>query len=230
MSLGYARTDIDLDDNAGDGDIDSGMVSVYGEYQGDHAYLDAVLTYGRIDYGNTRNLRIGDIRRTARSDHDGTLWSAYLEGGHPIYRDQWQIEPFLSLQYTHLDEDSFQESGAGDVNLDIDDDKTEALVSQTGIRAAHTISRKSGRLITDAGLAWVHDFDIDDRVITASYSGAPTTAFSVKGRNIDRNGAALDLGLTFQNKRNITTSIRLGAEVRDNYHDKGIMGQIRYKF
>lgn len=230
LSVGYAMTDIDLDDNAGDGDIDSGMVSLYGEYQGERAYLDAVLTYGRMDYDNTRNLQVGAIQRTARSDHDGTLWSAYLEGGHPIYRDQWQIEPFLSLQYIHLDEDSFRESGAGDVNLDVDDDKTESLVSQAGIRAAHTTQRKSGRLVMDAGLAWVHDFDIDDRVITASYTGAPATAFSVKGRNIDRNGAALDLGLTFQNKRNLTTSVRLGAEISDNYHDKGIMGQIRYEF
>lgn len=230
LGMGYAKTNIDLDDNAGDGDIDSAMVSLYGEYRGERAYLDAILTYGQNNYDNKRNLTIGSIRRNAHSDHDGTVFSAWLGSGFPFYRQHWQLEPFLELQYIHLDEDGFTESGAGDVNLEVDNDKTESLVSEAGIRAAYTVQQKTGKLITDMGVAWVHDFDIDNRVITASYAGAPSTAFSVKGRDIDTNGVALDLGLAFRNKQHLTTSIRLGAVIQDNYTDTGVMGQVRYEF
>ena len=79
------------------------------------------------------------------------------------------------------------------------------------------VQKDSGRLVSDIGVAWVHDYDIDDRVITAAYAGAPSTAFSVKGQVIESDGAAVGLGLTFQKNNGLTTSVRLDTEIRDNY-------------
>ena len=230
LSVGYASADIDLYNNTGDGDINNKSVSVYGEYTVNQNYVNAILTYGESDYDNSRNLKIGSIERTAMSDHDGTSLSGALEVGKAIVHENTLFEPFASLHYIRLDEDGFEEKGAADANLILEGRKTESLVSQIGIRASNDIKQRHGRLTADVELAWVHDFGIDDRIITSSYVGSPQIVFPVEGRDIGQNGGSLNFGVSYHAKNALTVSARVGAEVRDGYRDAGVFGLLQYTF
>jgi uncharacterized protein with beta-barrel porin domain len=46
-------------------------------------------------------------------------------------------------------------------------------------------------------LLWSYDFDVDDRVLTTAYAGAPGAAFSIRGQPAARNGLLVRPGLTF---------------------------------
>jgi hypothetical protein len=54
---------------------------------------------------------------------------------------------------------------------------TESLTSEIGMRVTRVYKKAAGRLTTDASVAWLHDFDIDDRTITTSYTGAPACPY-----------------------------------------------------
>jgi outer membrane autotransporter protein len=230
LSLGYADTKIDLDRDAGDGNIESLGGSIYGTYFNKHTYFETVLSYGDQSYDNNRNIVIGPLLRTAHSEHDGDVFSAYGAGGYSFQSKEWIIRPFGSMQYVYLDEDGFQESGAGSINLRVDGRKTESLVSNLGVRFARVFEFEGGRLVPEASLAWQYDFDIDDRNITTSFVGSPGNAFTIEGQDLENHSAKIGIGLTFINKRNFSVSLNYNAELRENYNSNGIIGYLRLTF
>ncbi|MCK5382219.1 MAG: autotransporter domain-containing protein, partial [Gammaproteobacteria bacterium] len=229
-SAAYTDTDVDQDKGRGDGDIEGWMASLYGNYSLDNAYVDGALSYGKNDYDAKRKVRIGTIKRTARSDHDGDVLAATLGGGYLMSKDSIVLEPFGRLQYIKLDEDSFTEKGAGDINQRISSRDTDSLTSEIGMRVSRMYQKAAGRLTTDASIAWLHDFDIDDRTITTSYTGAPTSSFSIPGQDVERNGVTLGLGVGFETRKGVSTSLNYNGEFRDGYSAHGIIGRISYRF
>jgi uncharacterized protein YhjY with autotransporter beta-barrel domain len=230
LSIGHACSDIDLDNNQGDGDINSIGGSLYGTYFTDRAYLETVLSFARNNYENNRYISIGSLQRIAYSEHDGNAYSAYLASGYDFWAKEWKLQPFGSLQYIYLDEEGFQETGAGSLNLRVNDRQTESLVSQLGLRVARIFKGDSGRLIPELSAAWLHDFDIDDRPIIASFAGSPSATFTIEGQDIQKNGARLGAGITFIHKSGITTSLEYIGEFCRDYSAHGVIADLRFMF
>ena len=229
-SAAYTSTDVDQDKGRGNGDIDGWMASLYSSYSFDKAYVDGAVSYGRNDYDAKREVRVGTIKRTARSDHDGDVIAASLGGGYLMPVKDSVLEPFGRLQYIRLDEDAFTESGASSVNQRISSRDTDSLISEIGVRISRSFPQAGGRLTTDASVAWLHDFDIDDRTITTSYTGVPASSFSVPGQDVESNGVTLGLGVGFETSKGVSTSLNYNGEFRDGFSAHGIIGRISYRF
>jgi outer membrane autotransporter protein len=229
-SAAYTSTNVDQDKGRGNGDIDGWMASLYSSYSFDKAYVDGAVSYGRNDYDAKREVRVGTIKRTARSDHDGDVIAASLGGGYLMPVKDSVLEPFGRLQYTRLDEDAFTESGASSVNQRISSRDTDSLISEIGVRISRSFPQAGGRLTTDASVAWLHDFDIDDRTITTSYTGAPASSFSVPGQDVESNGVTLGLGVGFETSKGVSTSLNYNGEFRDGFSAHGIIGRVSYRF
>jgi uncharacterized protein with beta-barrel porin domain len=228
--FGYSFSDIDLGDNQGDGDIKSVFGSLYGSYFTERAYVETVLSYGKQSYDNARNVVIGSIQRRAFSEHDGDLFSAYLAGGYYFPLRDWRWGPFGSLQYTYLDEDGFQETGAGSLNLALGPRSTDGLISRLGLRVGRVFRTKGVNLIPELSLAWLYDFDIDDQVITSSIAGAPGIWFSVPGQPVERHGAVFGAGITLVSGSGFRASLKYGGEFRDTYTAHALLGEVRFLF
>jgi len=84
--------------------------------------------------------------------------------------------------------------------------------------------------VPQLSLAWNYNFNIDDSLITASFTGAPNAAFSVEGQNIARSGARLGGGVAYLSKKNLASSLYYTAELRNGYVANSLMGEIRYEF
>jgi uncharacterized protein YhjY with autotransporter beta-barrel domain len=230
LSLGYSRTDVSLDHHYGNGDIKSLTGSVYGSYFTRNAYVEGAVSYGRNWYDNDRLITVGPLQRKASSDHEGDLFSVFLGGGYAFNIKDWAIGPFASLRYIYLNEESFRERGADSLNLRVDHRNTDSLTSELGLRLARIFEVKYGSLIPEVSAAWSYDFDIDDRVITATFEGSPGAAFSIDGQPVERNGAVLGVGLTFIHKSGFSTSLRYRGEFREKYDSHGVMGELRLTF
>lgn len=230
INIGYSYTDINLDRNRGDGDIRSTYGSLYGMFFKDRFYAEGALTCGVNDYNNDRAIQIGGIRRNANSDYDGNVWSAALGAGYTVPLNAWMLRFFGSLQYARLDEESFEESGADDLNLRIGDRQTDFLVSELGLRLRREFSTRNGRFLPEVSVGWKYDYDIDDQIVTTSFAGSPNVAFRIEGQDAEQNALVLGAGLTFQHKGGLGTSLRYNGELRDDYCAHGIIGEIMYRF
>jgi uncharacterized protein with beta-barrel porin domain len=73
---------------------------------------------------------------------------------------------------------------------------------------------------------WLHDFDIDGRVITSSFAVSPGASFSVRDQDVKRNGATLGTGMTSIHKSGLSTSLKFTGEFWKKYKSNGVMGEI----
>ncbi len=230
ISAAYADSQLNLDDNRGGGEITSYSGAAYGGWAKNNFHFESVLSYGYNDYDNHRNLEIGSITRRATSSHDGQAFGGLVSGGYIWQLKSWALEPFASLQYTYLDEDSFAESGAGSVDLSVADRQTQALVSELGLRLAHVWKQANFTLIPELSAAWSHDFDIDDRDIVSSFAGSPGVTFTLPGQDIAPDGLVTGAGVTLILTHGISTSVIYNGELRDNYTAHAIQGELRFSF
>lgn len=145
-------------------------------------HLAAIFSYGDHDYDNDRRVVVGSVQRTARSDHGGDLFSVFVEGGYDFDLKGWALEPFASLQYASLNEESFQETGAGSVSLSVDGRRPDSLTSELGLSVSREVPWNGDTLIPQFSAAWNYDFDIDDRLVKTSFTGSPNTALRLKDR------------------------------------------------
>jgi outer membrane autotransporter protein len=234
VTLGAAvskgNIDVDLANNTGDGSIDTFSGMLYGSYFTSAAYVESALSYGGNSYESHRSLTIGSIQRTAASEHDGDVYSAYLGGGYFFQFGNWSVGPTAALRYVYLDEEGFAESGAGSVNLTVDGRQTQSLVSEVSLRAAGAVKTSWGTLIPEVSAGISYDFDIDDRVITAAFEGSPGVSFSTNGQDAEQLGAVFGCGLTLMASNGISTSLEYKGEYRDTYQSHGVMGLLRVSF
>ena len=229
VSVGLANNDLAADEDSSTGDIDSTLYSVYGSYLLNNGYIDAVLSYGKNSYDTQRNVIIGATTTDVTSAHDGDLLSLGLSGGAYSSLGNWWLRPYVSLQYTRLDEDGFTESGGGS-SLNVAARTTNALISQLGTTFLRDYNVNSGHITPELTIAWNHDFDIDGHLINASYVGAPDASFSIEGQKVEKDGLVLGAGFSYETSSGYITTVKVNSEFRKNYNVNTIIGEFRYQF
>ncbi|MFW6060252.1 MAG: autotransporter domain-containing protein [Phycisphaeraceae bacterium] len=230
VSMGYATTDLTLAHDRGDGEIESLAASLYGSWFSDEAWLDGSIGYGRQWYDNQRRVTVGTMQRIATSEHEGDLFTASLGGGLRIgLNDEWALKPFTSLYYAHLDEEGFSESGAGSANLVVSDRATETLISELGTRLVGTLQHGETRVSPFLGIAWVHDYEIDDGSVTSGFAEAPGATFTVDGADVSPDRARVEAGLGLSDRR-VAVEVRYQGEFASDYESHGVLGSVGIRF
>jgi len=230
LSGGESYTGIDLDNTTGSGHINSTFTSLYGSYFTKKFYLETALGYSRQRLSNNRNVFVGSLLNTVHSEHSGDVYSASLEGGYNFNLGTVLIQPVASLQYINLSEQGFRETGAGSLNLIVGSRSTDSLTSDLGFRVAKMFRTGFGNLIPELRVAWKHDFELDDRVVSAAFEGAPNIPFAVKGQAMNRDGAEVSAGMTLVPVKGLSLNLKYDAELRNDYNSNGLFGELRVSF
>jgi outer membrane autotransporter protein len=203
---------------------------VYGSYSAERLFVDTAISYGRQSFQNYRNLEVGTLQRTAESEHGANAWSAYLSGGYNLGRNFWSLAPLASLQYLHLAEEAFSEEGAGGVSLNVEERKTNTLVSDLGLRLGMGFDTSRGNLLTELFAAWRHDFAIDQGTITASFADTPQELFTIDAADTQADGLLLGASLVFKSSDRFSAALKYNLELRGDYSSNSLIGEIQYGF
>ncbi|MBL7220939.1 MAG: autotransporter domain-containing protein [Phycisphaerae bacterium] len=214
-AIGYSNTDIDLTGGFGEGEIDSLRGSIYATWFKNGAYADAALGFGNNWYDNTRNLAF--IGRRANSNHEGQEYSAYLGGGYDFLFFGGYVGPTVSVQYTGLHEESFNESGAGALNQNIDSRDSHSLQTAVGMRVFYPIKLGDAKttLVPEVRAKWLHEF-LNDRDVSARFSGGGA-AYTVDGNEVEEDSVLLGGRLSAY----LSESLSLYADYELQLQDSG---------
>ncbi|MHC4295221.1 MAG: autotransporter family protein, partial [Planctomycetota bacterium] len=228
-AIGYSQTDVTLDEDTGNSDIDTLHTMLYATYFEDDWYVDAALGFGYNCYDNTRNINF--LGREATSEHDGQEYRAYLGGGYDFDINGWILGPIGSMQYLCLKEESFTEDDAGAMNLTIDAQDSQSLLSAVGVRFGRVIDLDSVTIMPEIRAEWLHEYLDDTRTITSRFATGGGS-FSVDGKDPETDSAAIGARLNVGLSENayIFLNYELLLQGGDGLTGNSLWGGIRIEF
>jgi len=196
LGLGYSHNDARVDERSSTARVDAGQVAAYGTFGSGPIFLDGVLAYSYLQTDTERRLNIGATQQTASADYAGNAFSAALNGGYAWRRGCCEITPSLGAAYTHLSQDSFQETGAGYLGLSAGAIDLDSLRSRLGLRLSTEIGKgKRVRLFPELQARWEHEFLDQNAILDAQFLGGGGT-FLVRGLRLDRDTGVVGGGFT----------------------------------
>jgi outer membrane autotransporter protein len=180
---GYAYSTLDFDGLSGDATSNTGQGALYAGYVTPWLRVGAS---GRFGYSAMETRRDIDFMEPARSaDADFSGWDAGVrtEAALDLYKLSFvEIQPLASFSYTHVEQDSFDESGADSLDLDVDEQTIDSLVSGVGARFHGLLEMEEDLWFhPELHATWLHEFGDTERELDARIGGAPGAVFTVRG-------------------------------------------------
>ncbi|MEE9411941.1 MAG: autotransporter domain-containing protein, partial [Methylococcales bacterium] len=175
--------------------------SIYSTYYLDDFYVDGIFTYTKRDYDIERNIVIPSqsLRRQAKADTESDQYAASLGLGHNLQLQGFDLNPFAQVSYTRLEIDGYNESGAGGLNLNVDNQDVESLESVLGARLAYAWSHAYGVLMPQFRAEWHHEFKENSRTINTSFVNdinSNQNVMQIRSDAPDRDFAIIGIGLS----------------------------------
>jgi uncharacterized protein YhjY with autotransporter beta-barrel domain len=151
-------------------------------------------TWASID--RTRTLYVPGAVRTADSSSNAWVASLMGETGWNLWLGgDTYLDPYVRAGFAYFNQGSYAESGAGSMNLSVDDQQAYALQPSLGARFMHGI-RSGGSVITPyVGGAFTAIVPVGDWDVTATnaFSSLPTTG--VYGSPDTQYGGSMEAGV-----------------------------------
>jgi fibronectin-binding autotransporter adhesin len=186
IAAGYGHTDLSQGDGER-GKIDTPRLALYGSDDLGAWALDGTIGYGYDRIAATR--AIAALGATAISNHDGHEANAALQARTRLIAGGIAVTPAAGLQYTHLFETAFTESGASGFDLSVAKRNSDSLRPFLGVSAEESFTTANGTMLTpEADLAYSHELFNTPPSLVAVGGGS----FSVDGLTPSRD--ALTLG------------------------------------
>lgn len=230
-AFGYTHTNVDQKDfRSGDqANTDSYNIVAYASKDFERAYVEGALSYAHHDTDSSRAAAVG---RTAHADIDANQYTGHVSAGYRFnVNDKATVAPFLALDYTHLTQDAYTETGAGAINLSVDEMSINRTTVGGGVRLGTKIDNASTTLRPELKLAAYHISGGTNTDVAAQYVGGGAK-FVTPGT--DLNNMMYNVGLGLKAQINAATSLGLTVDYdrSSNGLFEGYTGQLvgRYEF
>ena len=203
----------------------------YGSVEEGTMRYDANLSYARNNYETTRNVIVGAVNRVAAGDYDANQFGVNARVGREYELDNGvEITPYVGARYTHLDIESYTETGAGSANLSVDDQSYSALNGVVSAEIEKEFTTDNGySFVPEFRASYAYDFINDDVETNATFSGGGAS-FETRGIQPDRHTFSVGTGVKIARGEGYELSVNYDADFRDGYNAHNGMVNLRYDF
>jgi len=198
---GYAHSDLDFDTLDGDPEVHTGQGAAYLGYTSPLVEAGAAFRFAWNRMSLDRSIAFAPpstLARSADSDVDGIDLGGHLEGAVNLFEFAGvSVQPVGSFTYTHLEQDGFDEAGAGSLDIAADDQSLDSLVSGLGARF-HGLWQLDREVWVrpELRVRWLHEFGDRERKLDARIGGLPGATYTVRGAELPRDSGAVGIGWT----------------------------------
>ena len=210
--------------------------SIYGGWWRGPWSLDAGIGAAVNSYRSRRDLNFGTTRATAEGDYRGRQLSGHLDARHQQRfavggPGMLEVGPMAGLQALRLETDSYDETGAGAMNLSVAADTVTSLRSSLGGAVAYPMTLPDGTwLRPELRLRWAHEFADTATVVDAAFAGPGGAAFEVRSDDLDRDSALLGAGLEARLKGGLSLSGAYDLQLQQGYSVQALTARMRLAF
>ena len=234
LGVGYSQDNADVGGPGANGKVDAFQIAGYGGYVNGPWHLDGILSYGFLHTDTTRFIDVGSISQQADGSYDGGVFSLSAEGGYAFEFGWLTVEPTIGLNYAHLWQDSFSETGtATDGNnygLNVNSVDMDSFRSAVGVRLAAKFGKKTGvQFIPALRAVWKHEFLDRYADVNASFVGG-SGDFNVRGVELGADTAVLGGGLTVAFNKAIQGFVNYDANLNSQLTSSTVSGGLSYSW
>lgn len=202
-------------------DGNSYFLSAYGTLTRDQWEFAGLLGYTFGNYDSQRNINFGSINRQAKGDFDGHGMIASLKAAYFQQMGGLEVIPEVGLTYSKIWQNGFTESGAGSLNLSVDDASAYSVVTSLGVRLGTSLELGATPLRVQGLLRYDYDWNAGDNnahQVTASLAEVPALgSMTIIGQNRGANGFTVGGAATAL----VTKNIDLFAGATYRWNDNG---------
>ncbi|MBD2432273.1 autotransporter outer membrane beta-barrel domain-containing protein [Fischerella muscicola CCMEE 5323] len=229
VALGVVNNETELHQNQSDIEIDGYAVSVYSNYVQNNFYTNAVISYGNNDFDIQRQIDFD--HRTATAKTDGTQFSVNLNSGYIARSGNISYGPTLGLKYDRININGYTETGAGSLNIKVDDQQAESFIVSVGTQAAVELKTSFGSVIPNIHASYEYQFAPTHRTITTELVTQPGIPMRTQTSEPDRDYFKLSAGTQILFSQNFAGTINYEIMIgREDVSNNTIKGEIRYQF
>jgi len=229
LALGYSDGDVESDSNIfqHDVDIEGYQLITYGQWTRSQLFATWTVVAGYNENDSQRNIQFGGLNRVADGQYD--TWYGLLDFGlgyqfNPSSR--LTLAPTLSLQYTYVEDDSYEESGAGGLNLNVESNDEDTLVLAVDGRAAYRFDR--GMTLT-GHLGVGYDFSADQSELASTFAGGGSV-FITEGMTPDEWIRRAGLGFEMAQSETVAVKVNYDYVAREDFDNHSISATVRVQF
>ena len=227
VAFAYINSDIESNLAAGSHtiDMDSYQTKVYATNKLDNmTVLNLQAGVGRSNYDSNRRLFNSNV---ANADYDSwnTQLSAELERSYQV-SDKTELTPYVHADYSYVSVESYNETGAGALSLNVGTDSADSLIIGTGVKANHAVS-DSLLLLANAGIGY--DLMTDRSSLTSGFAGGGAQ-FTTDGIEPDEWVYNAGVGATYSLDNGTEITAAYTVDARQDYTDQSVSANFRMLF
>ena len=220
LSFNYANIDIDSE-NGEESEIDAFQISGFAGYDDGRWFANGIVGYSFNDVESSRANGVGPI--AGETDVDGFNVQGVL--GYDLLDGKARFAPVIGVQYAHLSQDAFTETGG--LNLTVAPEDVDFLDLKAGFETSTAYEAGDWTVRPLARAAYVYDAVGDERVFNASFGDA---AFALRSAEPARSRVEVGAGLEIANASGVALSVEYDGEFADNYSSNGGFLRARFNF
>ena len=210
-ALGYSFADVELDAARTDTRAHGLHAALYVSTSSPLGSLSVAGRYVFAWNSSERRIALPGGSEEADADFDTDGGGVGVEGGLNLLRcGPALLQGVASFDWTRLNQESFDESGAGPLDLEVASERIDSLRTGLGMRLNGRVELGGGvDLLPELRLRWLHEFGDTRRQVSARFADAPVAGgFSLSGAEAPRDALLAGLGWTGE----VSEALRIHAD------------------
>lgn len=187
---GFGRTDADFGNRGGDYTQDDSTLGGFAGWYGEHAWVNAQVSYTWLSYDVTRKVNLGPATIEHKGSPDGSNLTAALQGGYEFGEGSFKHGPVAAAIWQKVKLDGYTESNPNSSALGYSDRDVESMVGRIGWKA----SIDAGTVKPYLQATYDHEFKKNQEATAYLQTMSDLGEYAVPGINFDRNYASVVLG------------------------------------
>ncbi|UYK81794.1 autotransporter domain-containing protein [Xanthomonas sacchari] len=187
---GFGRTDADFGNRGGDYTQDDSTLGGFAGWYGEHAWVNAQVSYTWLSYDVTRKVNLGPATIEHKGSPDGSNLTAALQGGYEFGEGSFKHGPVAAAIWQKVKLDGYTESNPNSSALGYSDRDVESMVGRIGWKA----SIDAGTVKPYLQATYDHEFKKNQEATAWLQTMSDLGEYAVPGINFDRNYASVVLG------------------------------------
>jgi len=207
--------------------------TLYGSYSPEDYYIDSFVAIASNHYKLSRNIRYNGLNQTASANYTAIQPSAKAAAGY-IYNFDYgfRVIPNLSLQYSTLKQNVYNETGAGGLSLQqVASTALTQLEGGVGIKFALLHNKNNDQTNyynPELHFMVLHDFNSAPQATTAQFLGGGGS-FTVQGAVPDKTTYNVGASITFVHKNRLNFTANYDLRKKNKYIGHAGSLAVRYE-